>query len=92
MACAATQFSLSVNRALPVSSSWLSLFLVVAVLLLPASLWISLSRWPAAENARHVSPREYAPSLPAQIRPLALRATFLRAHLPEFVQWFLVLA
>jgi len=91
-ASAAVRFSLSVNRALPVSSSGPTLFLVLAALLLPASLWISLSRWPAAENARHVSLPEYAPSLPVQIRLLALTVTFLRARLLEPVQLFLVLA
>jgi hypothetical protein len=40
----------------------------------------------------HVLPREYAPSLPVQIRLLALTVTFLRARLLEPVQLFLVLA
>src|SRR5207249_8736980 len=83
---------LSARRAPLVFSFWLSLFSAAAILLPLVWLWISLWRWPAGENARHVPPREYAPSLPVQIRLLALTVTFLRVRLPEPVQLFLVLA
>jgi hypothetical protein len=91
-ACDAAQFSLSVNRALPVFSSWPILFSVVEVLRRLAVPWTIQLQWLAWWNARHVSPRGCALFLPAQIRLLALRAPFLRACLPEPAQWFLVLA
>ena len=54
--------------------------------------WIIRWRWLAAEIVRRAFPREYAPSLPVQIRLLGSMAIFLRAHLPEPVRLFLVLA
>jgi hypothetical protein len=89
-AYAATQ--LFVNRALPVSLSWLTLVSAAEVLFRLVVLWTTQWRSLAWRSARHVSPREYAPSLPAQIRPLGSMATFLHAHLPGLVQLFLVLA
>ena len=55
-------------------------------------LWTNRSRSLVSLRQRHVFPREYAPSLPGQIRLLGLRETFPLACLHEPVRLFPLLA